>query len=109
MTHPSGRDAFAALADPTRRRIVEILAVGGGQRVADIATGFDVSRQAVTKHLDILHVAGVVVTERRGRERFTRLAENAFDPIREWLFRYDRFWDDRLGELKRIIEEGESS
>jgi len=107
MNEPSGSDAFAALSDPTRRQIVERLAEGGVQRVSDLSTGFAMSRQAVTKHLDILDKAGVVITERRGRERFNRLAEGAFDPIRDWLARYDRFWENKLGQLKQIIEEGE--
>jgi DNA-binding transcriptional ArsR family regulator len=102
-------DPFAALSDPTRRAIVERLATTGPQRVADIADGFDISRQAVTKHLDILSGAGMVHSERRGRERFSQLADNAFDPILAWLKRYDRFWDDRLAELKRLVEEGETS
>jgi DNA-binding transcriptional ArsR family regulator len=108
MAKPYQADAFAALSDPTRRRIVELLAEGGAQRVADISAGFDMSRQAVTKHLNILNRAGVVVVERRGRERFNRLAGDAFEPIRDWLARYDRFWEARLGELKKIIEEGVS-
>ena len=105
----SGPDAFTALADPNRRRIVELLAEGGAQRVADISTSFDMSRQAVTKHLDILNRSGMVHTERRGRERYSQLASDAFDPILDWLRRYDRFWEDKLGRLKQIIEEGESS
>jgi len=108
MIEMSRTDAFAALSDPTRRQIVERLAEGGARRIADIANDFDMSRQAVTKHLDILNKAGVVITERRGRERFNRLAGDAFDPIRDWLTRYDRFWDTKLGQLKKIIEEGET-
>jgi len=107
MTQTSKPDTFTALSDSTRRRIVELLAESGAQRIADIASDFDMSRQAVTKHLDVLGRAGVVISERRGRERYNRLAENAFDPIRDWLTRYDRFWDRKLGELKQIIEEGE--
>jgi DNA-binding transcriptional ArsR family regulator len=102
-------DTFAALSDPTRRRIVELLATGGPQRVADVASGFDISRQAVAKHLDILFRAGVVISERRGRERFNRLAEDAFDPIHAWLRHYDRFWDERLSELKRLVEKRDLS
>ena len=78
-------------------------------RVADIAEGFQMSRQAVTKHLDILSQNGIVVWERQGRERFNRLAEDAFDPIREWLLRYDRFWDEKLSDLKLLVEKGESA
>ena len=107
MNRPSP-DAFSALSDPTRRRIVEMLATGGAQRVADIADNFDMSRQAVTKHLDVLDRTGVLITERRGRERFNSLAQNAFDPVREWLAHYDRFWNERLNALRQIIEEGDA-
>jgi DNA-binding transcriptional ArsR family regulator len=98
-------DAFAALADPTRRGIVERLAATGPQRIADLSAGFDMSRQALTKHLDILDRAGVLESELRGRERFNWVAEDAFEPIRDWLRRYDRFWDERLAELKRLAED----
>ena len=108
MIEPSRPDAFAALSDPTRRQIVELLAAGGAQRIADISSGFDMSRQAVTKHLDILNKAGVVIAERRGRERFHRLAGDAFDPIHDWLARYDRFWESKLSQLRKIVEEGET-
>ena len=107
MIEMSRPDTFTALSDPTRRRIVERLAEGGARRIADIASEFDMSRQAVTKHLDILNQAGIVITERRGRERLNRLSGDAFDPIRDWLTRYDRFWEEKLGQLKKIIEEGE--
>jgi len=85
-----------------------MLATGGARRVADIADNFDMSRQAVTKHLDVLDRTGVLITERRGRERFNSLAQNAFDPVREWLEHYDRFWNERLNALRQIIEEGEA-
>lgn len=96
--------AFFALSDPTRRRIIEILAEVPELRVVDLAGELDVTRQAVAKHLEILSEAGLTRTNRRGRERFTSLHDQAFDPVRDWLERYDRFWDDRLKALKRAIE-----
>jgi DNA-binding transcriptional ArsR family regulator len=103
---PQAIDVFAALADPTRQRIVEVLADGRELRLSDLAEEFDSVRQTVTRHLDVLSAAGVTRTEWRGRERFTSLSANAFDPVRDWLSHYDRFWDARLGQLKRLIEEG---
>jgi DNA-binding transcriptional ArsR family regulator len=108
MIETPGPDTFAALSDPTRRQIVERLAEGGAQRISDLSSGFAMSRQAVTKHLDILEKAGIVTTERRGRERLNRLAEGAFDPVHDWLARYDRFWESKLGQLKKLIEEGKT-
>jgi DNA-binding transcriptional ArsR family regulator len=99
-------DVFAALGDPTRQRIVELLADGRALRLSDLASEFDSARQTVTRHLDILGAAGVISTEWRGRERYTSLSASAFDPVRDWLSRYDRFWDARLEQLKAIIEGG---
>jgi DNA-binding transcriptional ArsR family regulator len=98
-------EVFAALGDPTRRRIVELLADGRELRLSDLAREFDSARQTVTRHLDVLGTAGITKTEWRGRERLTSLSTTAFDPVRDWLGRYDRFWDARLDELKKMIEE----
>ena len=98
---------FAALGDPTRARIVQLLAVAHELRLSDLVEEFDSARQTVTRHLDVLGDAGITKTEWRGRERYTSLSEDAFDPVREWLERYDRFWDERLDELKTLIEGGE--
>lgn len=96
----------AALADPTRRRIVESLARHDAMCVSEIAADFDSTRQAVTRHLDVLCGAGLIVTEWRGRERLNRLSHDGFDPIVEWLVRYNRFWGARLDVLKGLIERG---
>jgi DNA-binding transcriptional ArsR family regulator len=98
---------FAALGDPTRARIVQLLAVAHELRLSDLVEEFDSARQTVTRHLDVLGDAGVTTTQRRGRERYTSLSEDAFDPVRDWLKRYDRFWDERLEELKTLVEGGE--
>jgi DNA-binding transcriptional ArsR family regulator len=101
--------AFAALADPTRRRIVELLADGRRVCLTDLAAGFDASRQAVAKHLDVLDRAGLTTTVRRGRERLTALDEDAFAPIRTWLDHYARFWDEKLAGLKVMLEQEEGT
>lgn len=106
---PAATDVFAALGDPTRQRIVELLADGQARRLSDLVEEFDSTRQTVTRHLDVLGSAGITTTVRRGRERYTSLSEGAFDPVRDWLSRYDRFWDERLAQLKALIEEGEAS
>jgi len=95
---------FAALGDPTRQRIAELLAEGRELRLSDLAEEFDLTRQTVTRHLDVLCAAGVAKTDWRGRERYTALSEGAFDSIRDWLGRYDRFWSGKLEDLKEFIE-----
>jgi len=104
MTENRTHRIFAALSDQTRQRIVELLADGQSVRISDIAIEFSSTRQAVTKHINILCETGVVTTEKRGRERFTRLADNALDPIADWLQRYDKFWGAKLSDLKELIE-----
>ena len=100
---------LAALADPTRRQIVEILSDGGDRSLTEITDQFAMSRQAVAKHLGILNAAGIVNSTRRGRDRSNRLQPDALDPLRDWFNRYSQFWDDRLLALKRQVEEEDSS
>ncbi len=94
-----------ALADPTRRRILDLLAEGD-LAAGEIAAHFPaISRPAVSQHLAVLREAGLVRERREGRRRIYQLEP---EPLRElwegWLARYQRFWDDRLASLKRLVE-----
>lgn len=94
-----------ALADPTRRRILDLLAQSD-LAAGEIARHFpDISRPAVSQHLAVLREAGLVRERREGRRRIYRLEP---EPLRElwegWLSHYQRFWDDRLAGLKRLVE-----
>mgnify|MGYP000947234466 FL=1 len=94
-----------ALADPTRRRILDLLAQGD-LAAGEIAGHFpSISRPAVSQHLAVLREAGLVRERREGRRRIYRLEP---EPLREfwegWLSRYQRFWDDRLADLKGLVE-----
>ena len=100
---------LVALADPTRRQIVEILSDGQVRSVSDISGHFGTSRQAVTKHLTVLYDAGIVACETRGRHRKNRLQAHGLDPLRAWFSHYSQFWDDRLAALKQQVEQGEES
>jgi DNA-binding transcriptional ArsR family regulator len=105
MTDNSVHKLLVALADPTRRQIVEILSDGQIRSVSEITGHFGISRQAVTKHLAILNDAGIVANERHGRDLKNRLQAQALDPLREWFSHYSAFWDDRLEALKQQIEQ----
>lgn len=102
-------ESFAALGDPTRRKIVETLVVDGPATVRDLTAGLPVSRQAVTKHLEILERAGLTRTRREGRERITELAPEPFETARRWFASYDRFWGDALEKLRENVEGEEST
>jgi DNA-binding transcriptional ArsR family regulator len=94
---------FAALADPTRRAILERLA-GREAPVGAVAARFAISLPAVSKHLAVLERAGLLTRARFGRERHCGLVA---DPLREaaaWLARYRRFWEARLDALARYLE-----
>lgn len=99
---------LAALADPTRRRVVEMLADGSALTVSQIASRFEISRQAVTKHLAILAQGGLLTFERRGRERLNRLQPYSLQALADWTKQYSVFWDDRLAALKQMVEKEET-
>lgn len=96
---------FQALADPTRREILEL--VRGGERSAgDIADRFPVSRPAVSRHLRVLREAGLVKRRKRAQARLYRLDPGALREVDEWLEGYRVFWSARMQDLKRYVEEG---
>jgi len=97
-------DGFAALADPTRRRILALLAEGD-RTVSEIAADFPISRPAISKHLRLLRGAGLVSEVRRGRERVQRFDGEALGPVAEWVTRYEKFWKKKLAALKELVEE----
>ena len=95
--------AFKALADPTRRAIIEMVA-RDELRLSDIASAFEMTRPAVAKHLHILEEGGFVTTERRGRERVSVLNPQGMENARTWMNQFEQFWDDRLAALKKEVE-----
>jgi DNA-binding transcriptional ArsR family regulator len=94
------RDRFAALADPTRRRIFERLK-SGPQAVGAIARRMPVSRPAVSQHLKVLKEAGLVADRPEGTRRVYYIDPNGLGALRAWL---DQFWDKALAEFKAEIE-----
>ena len=102
--HSSIETVFAALGDPTRRAIVERL-TGREATVSDIAKPFDMSLSAVHQHLALLEDAGLVVREKRGRERWCRLETKALDRIEKWVSERRRLWVRRLDALDVFLKE----
>ncbi len=95
---------FRAIADPTRREILGILR-GGQKTVGEIAGNFGISRPAVSKHLRLLHSAGLVVTRKRGTSSLCDLDAMPLRTIGDWLKDYETFWSESLQRLKRHMEE----
>jgi DNA-binding transcriptional ArsR family regulator len=100
-----GNTTFSALADPTRRRVLERLAAGP-RPVSEIAAGLPVSRPAVSQHLGVLKKAGLVADRAEGTRRVYYIDPHGLAAIRIWL---DQFWDDALVAFKAELENGESS
>lgn len=94
-----------AIADPTRRRILDQLFEVGPQRAGDLAARFArISRPAVSKHLRILRGSRLILQERRGRELWYRLDPDPLSQVNTWLEKYSEFWRGRLEELKKAAE-----
>lgn len=95
---------FEALADPTRRKILNRLRTAGPLSVNELARPFSMSRQAVTKHLDALEESGLVRSRREGRQRVHELNLRPLKAVDAWLAPYVAEWDRRLGRLKRHLD-----
>ena len=94
---------FAALADPTRRHLVAALAAGGGATATGLAAELPISRQAVAKHLKLLHDAGLVSSRRRGREALFELDPEPLGEAVAWIGSVGAEWDQRLDGLRRLL------
>jgi DNA-binding transcriptional ArsR family regulator len=105
VTHDLAVDeVLAAMADPTRRRLLEDLAARGEATATVLADGLPITRQAVVKHLSVLGRAGLVAARRRGREvRYVVHPEGVAATAR-WMAGLAADWDRRLSEIKRIAE-----
>lgn len=103
ITSDPAQPVFRALADPTRRAIVTMLA-DGARPIGDIAGAFEMTRPAVAKHLVILRQGGLVTVEVQGRKRINKLNPDGLKDAADWLNHFDRFWDEKLAKLKQIVE-----
>jgi DNA-binding transcriptional ArsR family regulator/uncharacterized protein YndB with AHSA1/START domain len=99
-------EVFRALADPSRRRLLDNLNQRSGQTLRELCAGLDMARQSVSKHLAVLEAAGLVVTVRRGREKLHYLNAAPVNAIAErWISQYDRERVRVLADLKTALEE----
>jgi DNA-binding transcriptional ArsR family regulator len=99
--------AFAALSDPTRRHIVELLAEHE-YAAGDLVERFSLSQPAVSQHLRVLREAGLVRVRRDAQRRVYALEPHGLEEIDAWLRRYRRFWSSHLDELERALKEEEA-
>jgi DNA-binding transcriptional ArsR family regulator len=96
---------FKALADESRRQLLDRLYARNGQTLGELCAGLDMSRQAVTKHLAILEAANLVATQKRGREKLHFLNPVPIGDIaRRWIGKYERHRVGALADLKQLLE-----
>ena len=97
------RDIFQAIADPTRRAIITLIALQAMTPNA-IAEHFDTSRQAVSKHLQILTECELVTQSQKGREIYYQLEVNKMKEIDKWLEQFRKIWETRFNQLDNLLE-----
>jgi uncharacterized protein YndB with AHSA1/START domain/DNA-binding transcriptional ArsR family regulator len=99
-------EVFKALADPSRRRLLDSLNARNGQTLRELCAGLDMARQSVSKHLAVLEAAGLITTGRRGREKLHYLNAAPINAIAErWINQYDRERARALADLKTALEQ----
>ena len=98
------RDVFQAIADPTRREIIGMIA-RHPVNVNSIAEQFDVTRQAISLHLKILSECGLLTTRQSGRERLYEAKLEKLNEVHEWVLQYQKMWTGRLKALKAFVEQ----
>jgi len=98
------RDVFQAIADPTRREILNRIA-HQPLNVNSVAENFDVSRAAIYKHMKILIECGLINMKKQGRERYCEARLEKLNEVSEWIEQYRQFWETRLDALEVYLEE----
>src|SRR4051812_24339572 len=93
---------FQALADPTRREILQQLAAGD-RSVNELHKQFSISQPAISKHLQVLERAGLISRRQKGRLRYARARRDALRVPLEWIRRYSQLWNDRLDSLEELL------
>lgn len=97
------RDVFQAIADPTRRDIINLLA-HEELNLNAVADNFSISRPAISKHIKILTECGLITITQQGRERYCRADLAKLREVADWTAQYSAFWDKKLLALKKFVE-----
>mgnify|MGYP001378764508 CR=1 FL=1 len=101
------RDVFDAIADPTRRRLIQLLAEAGELPLHELTPHFPMGRTAVSKHLAVLKEAGLVTDRKVGRETRFRLNAAPLREVQDWAAFYGKFWSTNISHLDKMLREEE--
>jgi DNA-binding transcriptional ArsR family regulator len=101
---PTTSDAFNAIAEPQRRRILTLLK-GAELAAGDVADQLGLNQSATSKHLGVLREVGLVHVRREGKRRVYRLDARGLEPIHEWIGGFEEFWNETFGRLDEYVQE----
>jgi len=104
MALQSRRDVFQAIADPTRREIINLIAFNP-LNLNSIAENFDVSRPAISQHIKILTECGLIVIKKQGRERYCEASLQQLGEVSNWIEQYRELWQKQFNKLDDLLEE----
>jgi len=96
------RDVFQAIADPTRRQIIELVA-NEAMNLNAIADNFKISRPAISQHIKILNECGIIEIETIGRERYCKVQPQSLIPAFLWLEQYQKQWEERIDSFEKYV------
>jgi DNA-binding transcriptional ArsR family regulator len=102
------RDVFQAIADPTRRDIISLVA-RNSMTQNDVASSFDVSRQAISKHIKILMECGILMIDQQGRERYYSLQPKKLAQVADWIEPFRTMWEDKFNRLDDVLKKLKSN
>lgn len=105
--NPRSRDVFDAIADPTRRRLMQMLTEAEEVPLHELTSQFEMGRTAVSKHLNILKEANLVVDRKVGRETRYRLNASPLQEVQDWVAFYSKFWSMNMMRLDQLLKEEE--
>ena len=102
MSFEARRDVFQAIADPTRRQIIHLIAQKP-MNLNAIADNFDMSRPAISQHIKILAECGIVVIRQEGRERFCEAKLQTLSEVYNWVDQYRQYWNEKFNSLDKYL------
>lgn len=98
-------DVFNAIAEPRRRKIIDILAGGRAWPVGELVETLGIPQPAVSKHLGVLRKVGIVTMYKQGQHRLYQLNALELKPVHDWVKTYERFWSHQLQRIKQLAEQ----
>jgi DNA-binding transcriptional ArsR family regulator len=107
MSIEARRDVFQAIADPTRRQIINLIA-HRSMNLNAIADNFDISRPAISQHIKILTECGIVIIRQQGRERFCEAKLETLSEVYDWVDQYRQYWNEKFNSLGKYLSKVQS-